>query len=141
MVILLAALAWQAWRRWQRRRASPPPPHVSALAELERIAGFTITDATAADRFFVLVTDVLRRYLNARFEVNAIGQTTPELIQSVREVKHFADEQKALLDDLLAKADLVKFARDYPPSEAAAAFLAAARRFIEETAPRAKNVK
>lgn len=129
-----ALLAWFVWRRWQRRAAAPSPPHVSALAELARIAGLKLTDARAVNRFYVLVTDVVRRYLNARFEVNAIGQTTPELIQSVRECCRFSDEQQAMLDDMLAKADLVKFARECPPAEAADAFLTAVQRFIHETA-------
>jgi hypothetical protein len=131
----IIVLGWLAFRRWRNRLAMPLPPHLSALAELERIAGIKITDASAADRFYVLITDVLRRYLNARFEVNAVGKTTPELIQSVRELKQFTGDQKTLLDDLLAKADLVKFARDCPPAEAAAAFLTAVRHFIADTAP------
>jgi hypothetical protein len=126
-------ILWYAWRWWRRRRTAPPLAHVAALAELDQLTGMKFADPASADRFYVRVTDVLRRYLSARFHVEAPGRTTYELARALQEVPSLSEAQKAALTDLLSRADLVKFAKECPAPEATENFVAELRRFVCET--------
>jgi hypothetical protein len=130
----ILVVTWAMRRWWRRRRTAPRPAHEIALAELDRIAGMKVVDMAGADRFYVLITDVLRRYVGTRFEIDAIGRTTRELTHILQGVNHILTEKKALLTELLTRADLVKFARDLPQTAETDSYLQQVRQFIRDTA-------
>ncbi len=92
------------------------------------------SDAASADRFYVLVTDVARRYVRARFQVEAPGRTTREIAKALEAITSLSEDQKKSLAGLLARADLVKFAKVCPPPHATESFVTEVRQFILETA-------
>lgn len=125
-----------------RRRQNKPiffplkpqePAHVIALRKLNEIKEKKKWQSDDSKTFYSLLTDVLRQYMELRFGIKAMEQTTHEIILSFKSVEGI---EKELLDELfetLSMADLIKFARftsSYQENEAALAF---GFRFVEET--------
>lgn len=79
------------------------------------------------------LTDLLREYIEERYEVPALERTTDELLNELR-VGPLAQEQQILLGNMLRAADLVKFAKAIPSAEENEAMMAQALRFVEATA-------
>ena|SRR5688572_24832754 len=132
-VLALAALIW--WRR-SKRKTPPPinpalliPPHRRAKERL-RAAHELISDPYA---FCSLVSDVIRAYLEERFNLQAPDRTTEEFLAELREGTQLNEDHKALLENFLTKCDLVKFARVEPSEPELRELLEAALRLIDET--------
>jgi hypothetical protein len=83
--------------------------------------------------FCSLVSDVIRVYLEERFNLHAPDRTTEEFLNELREGSQLNEEHKALLENFLTKCDLVKFARDEPTETELRGLLDAALRLIDET--------
>ncbi len=117
---LAAAAVWWIRRRRARRTVEEIPevrlpPDFVALAELERIAAMGLPARGEFKQFYTLVTDAVRRYLEARFGVEALERTTFELLDDLARRRLDVDGLAALLNE----ADLVKFAK-YKPDGARA---------------------
>jgi hypothetical protein len=131
-VLALAALAWWWSKRKKPSSVAPAlliPPHRKAK---ERLRGATelLSDPYA---FCSLVSDVIRVYLEERFNLHAPDRTTEEFLNELREGTQLNQEHKALLENFLTKCDLVKFAREEPTEPELRGLLDAALRLIDET--------
>lgn len=134
--LLAAAAAYFLYRKYFKKPARPQPavvipPHRRAKDRL-RAAGELLSDPY---RFCSLVSDVLRVYLEERFDLRAPERTTEEFLEEARRSSRLTDPQKAMLLDFLTQCDLVKFARHEPSQDQLQALLDAALRLIDETAP------
>jgi hypothetical protein len=107
------------------------PPEVIALAELERIAGLNLPARGDYKQHYTLVVDALRRYLEARYGIEAMDRTTYELMDDLDRHRVHVDGLKSLLDE----ADLVKFAKFAPRAENAVAAINNAREMVIHTTP------
>jgi hypothetical protein len=128
VLALAAAVVW--WIR--RRRARQPaqdipvvriPPDVTALGELLRIEAMGLVARGEFKEFYTRVTDTVRRYIEARFAVDALDRTTHELLDDLARQGHSVEGLGALLNE----ADLVKFAKYKPDVTHAEAALRSAR--------------
>jgi len=137
-IILLAIIAAVAALIYflKKRKKAPAidpqlliPPHRRAK---ERLRGATelISDPY---RFCSLVSDVIRIYLEERFNLHAPDRTTDEFLAELRDRSMLKEEHKLLLEDFLTRCDLVKFARHEPTEPELRALLDAALRLIDET--------
>lgn len=137
----LAVLAAAALVARVMRRRRVPDARAVALAELEQ-ARSSIQEG-AHDRFSDAVSDAVRRYIEARFEIEAPTQTTDELLHELA-----ADDGSPLrahrerLSELLAFCDLARFGGFSLARGEMESMHAIALRFVEETwaareAPRA----
>ncbi|MFZ9887246.1 MAG: hypothetical protein ACO3JL_07070 [Myxococcota bacterium] len=125
-LVVLALGLWWAGRRWWSRlrawferrvphdssaQAPPPPAHTIALERLEQLLSAGLLERGELAPFVSrLMDEVLRDYLERRYQVRAGTRTTAELLAGLLELDfHGLDlgETRRLLDD----ADLVKFAR------------------------------
>ena len=135
--IVVAALAFFAWRYWRRRRLRVPPipvvpAHIRARQKLQQALGLL----GQPREFCILVSDTIRLYLEERFDFRAPERTTEEFLHELRETNLLVPEQKDSLGEFLKRCDLVKFAR-YEPGEPELRDLhGAALRLVEETEPR-----
>ena len=132
VAVLIAAIIWFLKRRKKKPALDPSlliPPHRRAK---ERLRGATelISNPYA---FCSLVSDVLRIYLEERFNLHAPDRTTEEFLEDLRQSPVLNDEQKVLLRNFLGQCDLVKFARMEPAEPELRALLDAAFRLIDET--------
>jgi hypothetical protein len=120
---------------WRRRRQQPVavPPEQWALRELDRIQSQPHDSAAAIEQFHIQISDVVRRYLELRFQLPAPEQTTVEFLARLRQASLLTPEQQALLREFLERCDLVKFARLTPNLEECATLAATARGLVEQT--------
>ncbi|HZT79452.1 MAG TPA: hypothetical protein VFA26_04500, partial [Gemmataceae bacterium] len=133
----LLAGGWELRRRLAGGAASPPPEKWAAR-ELDRVAALPLNNEDEVARFHTELSDVVRRYLELRFQLRAPRQTTAEFLESMRDAPQLTGEQQALLRDLLERCDLAKFARAAAPPEECQAAAAMARTFVQQTAAPAK---
>lgn len=133
--VAAVVLAWYIWKRLSFRKprvaaAVSIPPHRRAKDRL-RSAGELMSDPYA---FCSLVSDVVREYIEERFELHAPERTTEEFLEELRRTTALHVEHKRLLEEFLTHCDLVKFARHEPSHPELQGLLDAALRFIDETA-------
>ena len=83
--------------------------------------------------FFVELSDIVRQYLEARFDLRAPELTTEEFMETVIDSPDLSRDHQTLLRDFLKQADLVKFAGFQPDDKTIQDSIAAADRFILET--------
>ena len=138
-MIVLAALAAAAllglavWglARWLRRRPPQPPPTPQEIAmrELESLR----PEVTAMEpyAFSVAVSDVLRRFVSAQYQLAATQQTSPEFLATISNSPRFSPDDRQLLARFLERSDLIKFARVDASSEDSRELLASAVAFVQ----------
>jgi hypothetical protein len=133
----LAALCVAAWlsrrRRGALRAVALPPAHEVALDALARLRDEKLVEHGDFERYYVELSDVVRRYLEARFGLRAPEMTTDEFLAAAQRSRELTANQRAALADFLAEADLVKFARLVPSRERAERAWSAAHDFVEAT--------
>ena len=114
--------------------APPMPPHEEAFRALERLYVLRLCQHDKHKLYYSTLTDILRRYIAARFEVGAMEMTSDEIIAAMRDVEL---QKKAAMDmaDVLRAADLVKFAKAIPESDENEAAYQAVWDFVELTKP------
>ena len=129
-------VAWFVRRRLARRSvklAPPPPPlsHVVAWERLQRALGLI----HEAEQFCMEVSQIIRVYLEERFNLHAPDRTTEEFLLELQSSQRLAGEHKQLLADFLGECDMVKFAKAEPPEQELRNLHEAASRLVGETQP------
>lgn len=82
------------------------------------------------------VTDLLRSYIEERYQVPALESTTEELMKELR-VSALNADQRGQLENMLRTADMVKFAKALPSPQENEQMMVGATRFVRGTAPSA----
>lgn len=112
------------------------PAHVVALRELDRIKEEKIWQKEKIKEYYSEVTDVLRTYIEDRFSIPAMEQTTDEILTSFKVRKDLIGEkQMNHLVHILPLADLVKFAKYQPLPDDHSLVLVNAYFFVNDTKP------
>jgi hypothetical protein len=144
-LLVLGAL-WLFWAFLRRRQAIVPPPplplpaHVIALRDLDQLAADRLIDRGEFREFYFRLSTIVRRYIEDHFSIMAVEQTTDEFLHEARRHPALSDSHRNLLKAFLQQADMVKFAKFQPQPHEVEAALAAARRFVEDTARRSTDV-
>jgi hypothetical protein len=107
--VLLALGIYGLWR-WRRRRAARVLlPYEIALQRLEEIAA--LMSPARAREFSIAVSDIIRLYIEQRFNVTATRRTTEEFLRDLLDSSDAAlARHQALLGEFLHQCDFVKFA-------------------------------
>ena len=121
LAVVVAAVAVWWFRR--RRPAAPAPvaaprPPTDYAAEFVRIAGLGLVEKGEFKEYYSLLADNLRRFIEERLSVPAMESTTGEACQGLR-TAHVESTLVDQVNEFLASADLVKFARGLPAVERA----------------------
>jgi hypothetical protein len=109
-LVLLSALVYYFIQEARKPRVIiPPHPRTVALAELHQLR----TEAQTLDpyTFSIVVSHVLRRYIEAQYRVPALEQTSPEFLAAIARDVHFSPAERRLLAEFLQECDAIKFAR------------------------------
>lgn len=140
-LLLLAAAAW-GLMRWLRSRgkrigdlfrpAPPLPPHVAAIQALEALHNQKLWQNNRHKQYYSGITDILRTYIAARWEIGAMEMTSDEIIAAMQPVE-LPGKARMDLTAILRVADLVKFAKAAPEAEENEACYLKAYYFVEET--------
>lgn len=141
-LLLLAGAAVLLVRRRMRRlpeRVVPVepdvPPETAALRALRVLDEEALPERGLVKEHFARLSLILRDYLERRFGLPAVESTTLEIDRSL-ERSPLGTEQRGAILEILDQADLVKFAKLDPGTEAARIALDRARRWVEKAAPR-----
>jgi len=89
------------------------PPHVVAMTGLESLKDKKLWQAGKTKQFYTELTDIIRIYIEGRFEVQAVEMTTEEIIDGLEGSDASKDSINGLSKTLVL-ADLVKFAKENP---------------------------
>ena len=109
------------------------PPHIKALQALNELRGQNLWQEGKVKQYHSAISEILRTYIEERYKLNALEQTTEEILTSLRTVV-IDSESKAKLKQILTLADLVKFAKEQPLAQENEMSLANAFSFVEGTA-------
>lgn len=141
MAVLAVGAAGFAW--WARTRSRSPAgsvaprpqaAHERALAALEALRTTRLDDPEGLQAYYTGLSTVLREFLEARYAVRAMEATT-RMIRRELERQAVPARWGERICGLLARADLVKFARQTMTAEQATADLEEARQAVLEVAP------
>jgi len=140
VLVVAGVAAWFVRRRLAKRSDElapppPPPPHVVAWERLQRALGLI----HEAEQFCTEVSQIIRVYLEERFNLQAPDRTTEEFLLELQFSKRLANEHKQLLADFLGECDMVKFAKAEPPEQELRNLHEAASRLVGETEPRLRE--
>jgi hypothetical protein len=133
-LILLAAGIW--WLR-RRRRASPgkaaaaarPAPHEGALAWLDALE----IEAAGGKVFYFRLSEIIRRYIEERFDIPAAEMTLEELLPAIDRLPLHQDLARRL-EGFCRVAEPIKFAAAPADPARMAEDLNFARAFVRRTA-------
>lgn len=142
---ILAALLLVRWLRRRKPVAgddTPPPPELPlvdrTLLALQRVEQQRLWQDGRHKEYHSAVTDILRGYIEERFDVAALERTTDELLQLMR-LTSASNEAAARLGNLLRLADMVKFAKLVPAPVENELMMEGAIRFVNETTPEPRS--
>jgi hypothetical protein len=141
VVVLALVILWLVFfrKRAEKVEKAPDvprePPYEEAVRSLKALEGEKLWQHQEVKAYYTRLTDILRRYIERQFSVNAMEQTSDELLASVRPVTKL-NQQRENLRYILETADLAKFAKLEPQPEAHEASLKKAYELVEWTRPR-----
>ncbi len=93
------------------------PAHIIALEKLEKLKSENLWQEGKLKQYHSTLSDILREYIESRFKIQALEQTTDEILFGFRNVA-IDEESRSKLKQVLILADLVKFAKEQPlPNE------------------------
>jgi hypothetical protein len=118
IVIGIIAAAILFIKRRREDAATPKKPaHIIAYEALDDLNKKSLIGQGKIKEYYVRLSDIVRRYLEDRFELRAPEMTTEEFLEKAKETPELSREHKSLLKDFMSHCDLVKFAK-YGPTDA-----------------------
>ena len=124
------------WRKWSNKEitieATPTPAHEWALEYLRRLAGEREQGGLDNETFLFRLNNILRGYLERRYRLPVVEQTTEEFLQGL-EQHPVLGEHVQVLQRFLEYGDLVKFAIQPVDMEDAQKGFDFLKAFIEST--------
>jgi hypothetical protein len=139
--LLVWLLVWYLRNKWQgRERVAKPapklPPHVLAIKALEELKNRKLWQDGKHKLYYSSLTEILRVYIDGRWDIGALEMTTDEIISALRDVE-LPHQSRSALVAILRTADMVKFAKATPDAEENEQAFTDAYYFVENT----KSVK
>jgi len=89
------------------------PAHVVAIMELDRLKSEKIWKFGKNKKYYTELTEIIRKYIERRFQFNALEMTTDEILTLFKRDKSSQSVYQNL-SQILQLADLVKFAKIEP---------------------------
>jgi len=140
LLMLLGAATYAVVSRRRRREGDegfvpgppPRPAHEIALEELQRVEESNLLANGMVKEYHIRVSEILRRYVEARFRVPALEMTTWEVLGGLQSAG-VDDGVRADLRRFLDQCDLVKFAKARPDEAASRSVLDLGREWVRRS--------
>jgi hypothetical protein len=113
-------------------KAPEIPPHAIALQKIEALRTLQLWQKGEFKQYHSDLTDIIRAYLEDRFTIKALEQTSDEIIISCKNLSIHSNS-KMMLQEMLQLADLVKFAKTTPAAIENEKSMSQAIEFIHNT--------
>jgi len=123
LIILTGVIIWFAIRFLLKLKKSetgketyfpPELAHIIALRELERLKNEELWQKGETKKYYTMLTEILRQYLENRFRVFSLELTTAETLDALVKTGFKKNGSYNDLKEVLTGADLVKFAKYNP---------------------------
>lgn len=142
---ILVAIIVLLYYFWWRKRKLPVekapeviiPPHIIALEQLKLLETKKLWQNGMIKEYYIEMTDILRTYIEKRFLIHAMEQTTDEIMQQLR-LTDISEISKLTLIPVLKLSDLVKFAKENPVGIENEEMMQRAKDFVTSTIPAPK---
>lgn len=141
LIALLAGIAAWAVKHFLSKPRTilnippPPPPHETALEALKQLLSKGWIEALNIEPFYVELSDIVRHYLEDRFQLRAPELTTEEFIREATSSHRLSEAHQHLTLGFLEQSDLVKFARHKPSQQDMKTAYSSAETLVRETIP------
>ncbi|MCB9034247.1 MAG: hypothetical protein H6553_10450 [Chitinophagales bacterium] len=116
VAIILAILLFIKWRKKKKEPIDERyllPSHEWALKELYKLKQQKLWQKGNIKEYYVQLSDILRNYIELRFNIPALENTTDELMRAMHKgIIH--KKQKENINQFLMLSDFVKFAKANP---------------------------
>jgi hypothetical protein len=113
-LIIFVIVRWYKKKPLLRAKKITEPAHVIALRELDKLKDQKLWQNGFVKEYYSNLTEIIRLFIERRFEIPALEQTSDELLFEFKQKKVLESSAYDLLSDLLKLADLVKFAKHLP---------------------------
>jgi hypothetical protein len=119
----------------QQPIVDPRKAHEIAYDELLALKEKQLWQSQQFKLYYTELTEILRRYIYNRYTIEAMEQTTDDIISEFRQNKQLREKKNEikLLSDVLRLADLVKFAKYQPLPDECSRSLSQVETFIDNT--------
>ncbi len=139
VLILLAAAYWYFFKYRVKQteipETPPEPPFDVAIRRLNDLDSRDLPGKGKFKQFYIELTEIIRQYIDGRFEIPAAESTTFEL-KKILKHPEITREQTRVILDMLARADMIKFAKHEPNTDDLPKDFSMVKDFVVETKPR-----
>lgn len=139
-LLLIGGAIW-LYRKYYKKGINPLkpsrkrlPPYEEAMINLQNLKAAQLWQRGQEKEYFTGLTDILRVYIDRRFDINAVEMTSSQIIDTLKR----NEETKAVneqLEMILEVADIVKFANARPLADDNEVAYQRAVNFVEATRP------
>jgi hypothetical protein len=144
IAIIAGIILWKKYKKQKPAIVERPrpkdPAHIWARKELKKLEEEKLWQKDEVKLYYSRLTDILRLYLEFRYNWLALESTTEE-IQAEIENYNLKEKAKENLLVTLRTADLVKFAKMLPGPEENIRAMESAYKFIDFTEPKEEEKK
>jgi len=142
VLLIVSAVGIGLWLYLRHKRRSTeqevlaiPPKPFDVWAELDRVAAMGLLRQGRYKKYYILISEALRRAIEQRYGIEALEHTTYELCTDMRN-DGIADHVVRRIEDFLSECDLVKFAKHIPELETMESAVERAKEIIRESGVR-----
>jgi len=140
---IIAAVSF--WLYSKRKQAAElvrifKPAHEIAYERLRALVKEDLVKKGKIKEFYEQISDILRHYIEHRFNIRALERTTEEFLIESATANVLGANDKADLEEFLKHCDLVKFAKHNPNREQIQKTFNLVKSFIEKTKSDEKKI-
>lgn len=137
-ILILALIFYLWWKKRKKPEVKIPeiiiPAHLTALEQLKLLEDKKLWQNGMIKEYYIEMTDILRVYIEKRFRIHAMEQTTDEIMSQLR-LTDISEISKLTLVPVLKLSDLVKFAKENPIGLENEEMMQRSKDFIQSTIP------
>jgi len=136
VIVLAAAIGFWLYLRGKRIKELVrifKPAHELAYERLRVLINEDLISAGRIKEFYERISDILRHYIEHRFNLRAPERTTEEFLAELAKTDVLPGAEKQRLGEFLRHCDLVKFAKHNPTTEQIQETFNLVKDFIEKT--------
>ena len=116
------------------------PAHIFALEALKQLDREKVWQSGEVKLYYVRLTEILRKYIERRFFIDALEMTTGEIVEAM-EKRKMSEEYIESVKNTLTLADLAKFAKHKPLPDEHANAMTKSVEFVELTKIVVRNAR
>jgi hypothetical protein len=143
-IIIIGLVIWLLTRKKnvkQEEEEDPKiPAHIFALEALKQLEKEKVWQSGEVKLYYVRLTEILRKYIERRFFIDALEMTTGEIVEAM-EKRKMREEYIESVKNTLTLADLAKFAKHKPLPDEHANAMAKSVEFVELTKIVVRNAR